>query len=247
MVALFLALAYAARMDLKGALRELESKGKLSARKAYARHGVTGSCFGVSHTDLVGIAKVMKTDHALAIALWGSGNHDARVLATMVVDPALLDDATVLAWLDDADNYVITDAIAGVIAKMTTGLALARRLIDSDAEWASSAGWTALARIVASDETHDPLAAQMLARVERTLAEAPNRTRFAMNGFVIAAGTRDSLRDKALETAQKLGPIVVDHGDSGGKTPDATAAIAKGLAHEKSQAKKDARTAAKRR
>lgn len=235
-------------MDLKSALRELESKGKLSARKAYARNGVTGSCFGVSHGDLLSIAKGMKTDHALALQLWGSGNHDARVLATMIVDPALLDDATVLAWMDDADNYVITDALAGVIARMSTGLALARRLIDLDAEWPSSAGWTALARIIASDETHDALAAQMLARVERTVLEAPNRTRYAMNGFVIAAGSRDSLRDKALETAQKLGAVLVDHGESGGKTPDAATAIAKGVAHGKSEAKKTAKAAhAKRR
>lgn len=234
-------------MDLKAALRELESKGKLSARKAYARQGITGSCFGVSHADLLSIAKSMKTDHALALQLWGSGNHDARVLATLVVDPALLDDDTVLAWLDDTDNYVLTDAVAAVIARMTTGLALARRLVDSEAEWPSSAGWTALARIIPHDETHDALAAQLLARVERTMQSAPNRTRFAMNAFVIAAGSRDTLREKALETAKGMGPVGVEHGDSGQKTPDAATAIAKGVAHDKSQAKKDARAAQKRR
>jgi 3-methyladenine DNA glycosylase AlkD len=234
-------------MDLKGALRELEAKGKLSARKAAARHGMTGSCFGVSASDLASIAKELKTDHALAVQLWGSGNHDARVLATLIADPALLDDTTLLAWLDDADNYVITDALAIVIAKMSTGLALARRLIDQPGEWPATAGWTALARLIAVDESHDPLAAQLLARVERTVQEMPNRTRHAMNTFVIAAGGRDSLRERALDTARKMGAVAVEHGDSGGKTPDATVAIAKAAAHEKSQAKKSASAAAKKR
>lgn len=227
-------------MDLKGALRELEAKGKLSARKSYARLGVTSSCFGVPAADLATIAKGIKQDHALALQLWGSGNHDARVLATLIVDPAQLDDATLLSWLDDADNSVITDALGGVIAKMPgdAGLALARRLVDSEGEWASSAGWIALARIIPHDDKHHVLAAHLLARVERTIHEAPNRTRFAMNNFVIAAGARDELRDRALEVAKKVGAVQVDHGATGAKTPDAAASIAKTAAQARNQAAK---------
>lgn len=226
-------------MDLKQALRELESKGKMTARKAYVRHGVTGSCFGVSHGDLEGMARNIKVDHDLAMGLWGSGNHDARVLATKIVDTDKLDEATAMAWLADADNDVIVDAVADVIARMPAGLSIARRLIDSDQEWPSTAAWTALAKLVIAGVLDNSLAAQLLARVERTIPEAPNRTRHAMNGLVIAiGGHRDDLRDKALATAQVIGVVTVNHGESGGKTPDATGAIAKVAAGEKTKAAK---------
>lgn len=228
-------------MDLKAALRELEAKGKLSARKNYAKHGVTSSCFGVPAADIATIAKSIKRDHTLAVALWGSGNHDARMLATRIADPALLDDAQLLAWLDDVDNDLLAEAVAQLIAQMPHGLALGRRLIDLDDQWPSSIGWSVLARVLPEDAAHEALALQLLARIERTLASSPNRTKHGMNAFVIAVGARDGVRDKALEVAKALGTVVVDHGDSGGKTPDATAAIAKAAAHEKAQAKKNAR------
>jgi hypothetical protein len=246
-------------MDLKAALRELESKGKLSARKAYARHGVTGSCFGVGYADLGAMSRAIKVDHALALQLWGSGNHDARVLATMIVDPAQLDEATALAWLEDVDNYVLDDAISEVIARMPAGLSLARRLIDSEEQWPSAAGWNALARLAlatddspageASGRLDDAIAAQLLARVERTIQGAPNRTRYSMNGFVIAVGSaRDALRERALEASRAIGVVQVDHGETGCKTPDAATAIAKSVAHERAKVAKAAKQAkAKRR
>lgn len=231
-------------MDLKGALRELEAKGKLSARKNYAKHGVTSSCFGVPAADIAAIAKDIKRDHALAVQLWGSGNHDARMLATRVVDPAQLDDALLLDWLDDVDNDLLADAVSELIAHMPHALALARRLVDLDDEWPSTVGWSALARLITADTTpaHDALATQLLVRVERTIASSPNRTKHAMNAFVIAAGSHEPLRANALDTAKAIGVVTVNHGDSGGKTPDAAAAIAKGVAQEKSQAKKNAKS-----
>ena len=237
-------------MDLKQALRELESKGKLTARKAYVRRGVTGSCFGVSAGELASMARTIKIDHALALDLWGSGNHDARVLASTVVDIDKLAEATAMAWLADADNDVIADAIAELIARMPSALSLARRLIDSAEERPSAAGWTVLCGLVMRVDSlvDDALAAQLLARIERTIAHAANRTRHAMNGLVIAiGGQREAMREAALATARAIGVLAVDHGDSGDKTPDASAAIAKAAASQKSKAAKALKAAQPKR
>jgi 3-methyladenine DNA glycosylase AlkD len=226
-------------MDLKQALRELESKGKVTARKAYVRHGVTGSCFGVTSGELAGMARSIKVDHDLALGLWGSGNHDARMLATLIVDAGRLDEATAMAWLAEADNDILVDAVADAIARMPSGLSVARRLMDSDLEWPSTAAWTALAKMVMAGVVDNAFAAQLLVRAERTMGGAPNRTRHAMNGLVIAVGGyRDELREKALATASAIGVVDVNHGESGGKTPDAAVAIGKLAAGEKSKAAK---------
>ncbi len=67
-------------------LSELEAMGTTQNRKIYARHGVQGEMFGVSYGNLKQLKKRIRKDQALAQALWASGNHDARILATMLAD-----------------------------------------------------------------------------------------------------------------------------------------------------------------
>ena len=71
-------------MNKTQALQKLKSLGTAQNRKIYARHGAGEAMFGVSYADLGKTKKEIKTDHPLAESLWASGNHDARVLATMV-------------------------------------------------------------------------------------------------------------------------------------------------------------------
>ena len=48
----------------------------------------------------------------------GSGaNHDARVLATMVVDPARARARELAAWAAALDNHVVSDALAGFVQR----------------------------------------------------------------------------------------------------------------------------------
>ena len=74
-------------MNVKQALAKLKALGTAQNRKVYARHGVTREAFGVSYANLGKLVREIKVDHELALGLWKSGNHDARVLATMVADP----------------------------------------------------------------------------------------------------------------------------------------------------------------
>ena len=73
-------------MDLAEVLADLERQGTEANRKAYARHGVFAEMYGVSFTALRTAAKRIGRDEALAVALWETANHDARVLATMILD-----------------------------------------------------------------------------------------------------------------------------------------------------------------
>jgi len=77
-------------MTLADALRVIKTKGKPNTAKIYRRHGVTEPTVGLSYADLGALVKAVGVDHALAIKLWDTGLHDARVLATKVADPARL-------------------------------------------------------------------------------------------------------------------------------------------------------------
>lgn len=225
-------------MNADQALAALKKAGKANTVKIYARHGVTGPCFGVSYADVRALARKIGTNHDVATALWRSGNHDARVLAAMVADPSAMDVATITKWLTESDNYLLADGVSGIAAAMPAALDLSREWITSGREWTSSAGWNVMGalaskgRLVASDVN------EVVDRIERTIHAQPNRTRYAMNNALISiGGYLPALRARALEAARAIGHVDVDHGETGCKTPDAASYIEKMDAREKSRAK----------
>ena len=214
-------------------MQQLRSLGKEQTVKTYRRHGVRGDAFGVSYGDLGKLKKRIKVDHALAVALWRTGNHDARVLATMVADPAALDEKTLDAWVRDLDSYPITDAFAGLAAQSPAARRCMERWMNAGDEWVERAGWLVLAR-VAQDERalSDPELATYLPIIEREIHTRKNRVRDAMNSALIAIGIRGApLRERALAAAARIGPVDVDHGETNCKTPDAAEYIRKTVAH----------------
>lgn len=218
-------------------LAELEALGTEQHCKVYRRHGVAGPQFGVSYTNLRKLAKQIGRDHALARSLWSSGNHDARVLATLVAHPPFADEALLDAWAADLDSYVLTDAFSDFAAQ--TGWAQRKRdvWIDSDGEWMESAGWNLLARDALRDDARpDDFFAPYLTRIERAIHTQKNRVRHAMNNALIAIGTRnDALAEQAAATAERIGPVKVDHGATNCTTPDAAPYIAKARARKKTR------------
>src|SRR5712664_3214259 len=76
-------------MNFKDLMQELKSFGTEQTRKTLKRHGVQDELYGVSYAHFGALKKNIKLDHELAQQLWKSGVHDARILATMIADPAL--------------------------------------------------------------------------------------------------------------------------------------------------------------
>ena len=68
----------------------------------------------------------------------------------------------------------------------------------------------------------------MLQRVGETIHRHPNRVRYCMNGFVIAVGCYvRALTDEAVRTADRIGRVTVDMGDTACKVPSAAEYIDK--------------------
>lgn len=234
--------------SLQDTMTQLRSAGTAQNRKVYARHGAAEPMFGVSYKDLGRIAKPLKTDHALAAELWDSGNHDARVLALRVADASAMSKTRARRWLRAVDNYILAEALGGLLAQSPHARELSDEWRDSPAEWPASVGWFIVA---CTAEQADVWSAEelrsLVAQIEAEIAERPNRVRHEMNGVLIAIGLRDeSMRRMVLDAAGRLGPIHVDHGETGCKTPDIAPYIERTLAHrEKMAARRSAKAAAK--
>jgi len=227
-------------MDWQAAMAHLKKTGTAQARKIYARHGVSGDQYGVSYAELGRLKKQIKTDHALAVAMWATGNHDARVLSTMVADPLQVDLRLADAWAKDLDNYCLTDAVAGLLANSPKVRNKFSKWTKSKQEWIGVLGYSLLNRRALDVETpddefvNDEVLAAYIAEIERTIHVRPNRTRHAMNMALIAIGVRNAhLQKLVLAAAKRIGKVEVDHGQTSCQTPDAAAYIAKTLAHRK--------------
>jgi 3-methyladenine DNA glycosylase AlkD len=76
------------------------------------RYGiVTEDALGVPMARMLEIAKQIGRDHALAAALWESGGYEARMVASMIDDPAQVTPQQMDAWRADFDNWGIVDTV----------------------------------------------------------------------------------------------------------------------------------------
>ena len=223
-------------MSCEDVLHTLESLGSEQTRKTYRRHGVKGPLYGVSYADLKKLTKKIKTDHSLAQALWLSENHDARILALMIADPNQATTTLVAVWIATVSDYVLADALAEYVGKTPIAREMMEVWTQSSAEWASTVGWTVLAALAITDQRlPDAYFEPYIQAIEDTIGGSKNRTRHAMNNALIAIGRRAALQQKAIAVGRHIGKVVVDHGDTNCKTPDAVSAIQK--ANERSVVK----------
>lgn len=227
-------------MDVQDVMKQLEAAGSEQTRKTYRRHGVVGEMYGVSYAVLNALKKKIKKDNELAKALWASGIHDARVLATMIADPVQLDEATLAAWACDARDKALTGAYAGLAAATPIARRCVENWTDSEDEYQSSMGWQILSHLAANDAgLPDTFFLPYLETIRRDIHTRQNNVRSSMNNTLIGIGVRNAaLEEKALEVAGHIGKVEVDHGDTACKTPDAADYIRKTLAHRRERAAK---------
>ena len=105
-------------MTLKETMQQLEALGNEKVRARNRKLGSGDNQFGVQMGDLRKVAAKIKRDHALALALWETGNLDARLLAVLVLEPKRLSGAELegmvgaatFGWLADwLNSYVVKE------------------------------------------------------------------------------------------------------------------------------------------
>jgi 3-methyladenine DNA glycosylase AlkD len=202
----------------------LSEMGTETCRNIYLKHGAPAQTFGVKVGDMKGLVKKIKKNHALALELYATGNSDAQYLAGLIAEPAKFTPELLDQWAREANWYWVSEyTVAWMASESGHGWELAKQWIESPEEKIASAGWATLScllGLVADDQL--PISA-LLARIEQVVLSihtAPNRVRYTMNGFLIAAGVfTEPLHTKALEAAQQIGKVKVDMGGTACKVP----------------------------
>jgi 3-methyladenine DNA glycosylase AlkD len=223
----------APRMTLAETMSALEKAGSAQTRKTYARHGAQEPLFGVSFATLKSMWKRIGVDHELALALWDTGNFDARNLAFKIADPARMSPADLDRWAKTPVARMCSGYLASLAAEGPHGRGRADAWIAARDEARRSAGWSLVGALAMIDEdTPDAWFAQRLAEIEKSIHASPNAQREAMLLALIAIGCRSAaLRKSATAAAKRVGKVEIDQGDTACKTPEVVPTLAKTWEH----------------
>ena len=172
------------------------------------RYGIhTPHALGVAMGDMKRVAREIGPSHELAEALWDSGVYEARMVASMVDEPARVTSSQMDSWCADFDNWAICDTVCFNLFDRSPGA------WDKVAPWAGRSeefvkrGAFALLWSLAlhdKDATDDRFL-PALAVVERESSDERRMVTKAISMALKAVGKRNAaLRGATLEAALRM-------------------------------------------
>ena len=205
-------------MTSNEALEQLKSLGNEKVRAQNAKGGAGENQFGVSLGEIRTLAKKIRTDHALGLSLWETGNVDAQFLAALLIVPKKLSAEEMDRMVRSISFVRVADWFNSyVAAKHPEKEVLREQWMAAEDRWAARSGWYLTAERVADDPTGLDLPA-LLDRIEADMADAAPEVQWTMNSTLAAIGIHHAgLRTRALAIGEKLG-IYRDYPTSKGCT-----------------------------
>ena len=193
-------------MTLNETLKQLQSLGNESTRKHNAKWGAGDNQFGVKHGDIRALAKKIKTNHELGMALWKTGNIDAQLLAILLIKPKRLSAGEMDRMVRSITFVHVADWLNSYVVKQHPDKeSLRQGWMATKDKWAARAGWSLTAdRVEKSPEGLDLPA--LLDRIESEMRKAAEEIQWTMNGALAAIGIHfPKHRKRAIAIGEKLG------------------------------------------
>jgi 3-methyladenine DNA glycosylase AlkD len=98
--------------EVPDVIASLERLGNRRTRDGMARYGIhSDNALGVTMANMKVLAKRIGRNHDLAVALWDTGVYEARMLASLIDEPARVTSGQMDRWCRDFDNWGICDTV----------------------------------------------------------------------------------------------------------------------------------------
>lgn len=193
-------------MTPKQALKRLEALGNEKVRAQNAKNGAGDKQYGVRLGDIRTLAKEIKTDHELALALWETENVDARLLAILLIRPKDLSSSEMNRMVRAARFPQLADWLnAYVVKKHPDKEALRQKWMTAKDPMAARAGWNLTAERVVKSPAGLDLPA-LLDRIESEMGAAAPEAQWTMNSCLAEIGIHHpDHRERALAIGETLG------------------------------------------
>ena len=164
-------------MDTPDVLEWLERTGTKATVSGMARVGIHAKhAVGVPMGTLLAMSRRLGTNHALALELWDSGCYEARLLATLVDDPARVTRTQMDTWAKSFENWADCDTACFKLFDRTPfAWAKARQWAASSRELVKRGGFVLMACLALHDKSSadEPFRVFLQAIEERADDERP--------------------------------------------------------------------------
>jgi 3-methyladenine DNA glycosylase AlkD len=187
-------------------LLRLEALGDERVRAQNRRNGAGDQQFGVRLGDIRKVAKSIKIDHALATALWATGNLDARLVAILGITPEKVTEKELDGMVRSARLAQVADWLnAYVVRKHPNKEALRQRWMADADPWAARAGWDLTSERIGRSPDGLDLPA-LLDRIEAEMGSADPAAQWTMNFCLAGIGIHfPEHRQRAIAIGEALG------------------------------------------
>lgn len=191
--------------QIVGRLRAMSNPSNV---EGMARFGINSqNTLGVSVPAVRALAKEIGRDHILALDLWKSGIHEARLLASFIDEPALVTESQADRWARDFDSWDVCDQVcSNLFDKTPFASAKAREWSRREEEFVKRAAFVLMAALAVHDKkADDKLFESFLPIIKRESFDERNFVRKAVNWALRQIGKRNaSLNRSAIRKANEI-------------------------------------------
>jgi 3-methyladenine DNA glycosylase AlkD len=195
-------------ITLEGVMMEIKRRGDPKAVAGMARFGIqTSMALGVSIPQLRTLAKKVGTDHGLAQKLWKTGIHEARILASMIDDPAKVSEDQMENWVRGFDSWDVVDGCCGnLFDKTEFAVRKAHEWSKRKETYVKRAGFVLMAELAVHDKkASDKTFLDFLPVIVRESSDERNFVKKAVNWSLRQIGKRNvSLNAAAIKTCADI-------------------------------------------
>jgi len=195
-------------LDTNDVMKQLRAMGNLLAIEGMKRFGIMGKeMLGVSMPGLRRLAKKVGKSHQLALELWGTGTHDARILAALIDEPGCVTAEQMEKWAREFDSWDVCDGCCGNLFDRTP-FAYAKALEWSKArpEFVKRAGFSLMAELAVHDKSAaDAKFIRFFPAIKAGSTDERNFVKKAVNWALRQIGKRNAeLNTKAIVVAEEI-------------------------------------------
>jgi 3-methyladenine DNA glycosylase AlkD len=195
-------------MDVEQIISLLNEKSDPVHLAGMQRFGIeVKNALGIPIPVLRKLAKAIKKDHSLALELWDTGIHEARILASMIDDPALVTGEQIDNWVKDFNSCDVCDQVCGNLFDRTPfAIEKALKFSACQEEFIKRAGFVLMAEHAAHNKKADNNTfIALFPVIEREAWDHRNFIKKAVNWALRQIGKRNSvLKIAAVETAKNI-------------------------------------------
>jgi 3-methyladenine DNA glycosylase AlkD len=199
----------ASAWTVEAVVAELRSMADPSQLAGMARFGirVDRALGGVGVPRMRALAKRVGRSHDLALGLWATGIHEARLVATMVDEPAAVTDGQLEAWVAEVDSWDVCDGLCGnLLVRTAVAYDKAIEWSSREEEFVKRAGFALMASLAVHDKAApDERFVALLPLIEREAPDRRNFVRKAVSWALREVGKRNlALNEAAVATARRI-------------------------------------------